>query len=154
MKVRIETAEDLQEDEIVIKCKKITQSIKKLSETILSGNLAAPKITFYKKSEEHYLPLQEILFFETSKENVCAHTAADTFKVKFRLYELEDILPHFFVRVSKSTIINITGVLSIDKNLASASLVRFQKSYKQVYASRFYYKNLKQRLNERSHYED
>lgn len=73
--------------------------------------------------------------------------------IKYRLYELEEILPKYFVRVSKSTILNVNQVYSIDKNITSSSIIKFSKSYKQVYVSRNYYKILKQRLEERRNYE-
>ncbi|MCL1808672.1 MAG: LytTR family transcriptional regulator [Clostridiales bacterium] len=95
-----------------------------------------------------------MLFFETSGENVYAHTAGDSFRIKFRLYELVEMLPGHFVRAAKSTIINIRHILSIDRNLASASLVQFHGSHKKVYVSRLYYQTLKCRLGERSNYED
>jgi len=44
--------------------------------------------------------------------------------------------------------------LTINRNLASASLIQFYKSHKQVYVSRRYYKNLSERLTERSYYEN
>lgn len=154
MKVRIEIAENLVEDEIIIKCKQITKTIQNIQKTIIDETSSVPKLTFYKQNEEYYFTLEEILFFETNKDLVYAHTAGDAFRIKFRLYELEDILPHYFIRVSKSTILNTRRILSIEKNLTSASLVQFYKSHKQVYVSRLYYKSLRQRLSERSHYED
>jgi len=69
------------------------------------------------------------------------------------LYELEEMLPNNFVRVSKSTILNVNQIYSINRNLTSSSLVQFYKSYKQVYVSRNYNKILKQRLEERRNYE-
>jgi len=90
------------------------------------------------------------LFFETGHDGVYAHTAADAFKTEFKLYELQEMLPEKFVRVSKSAIVNIVHILSISRNLASSSLIRFQRSHKQIYVSRFYYKDLKHKLNERN----
>ena len=44
--------------------------------------------------------------FETEEKVVYAHTKDDMFQVKYRLYELEEILPGYFMRISKSTILN------------------------------------------------
>ncbi len=93
------------------------------------------------------------MFFETSADGVYAHTKNDAYVVKLRLYELEKELPDSFMRVSKSTIINLSKIMSLQKNITSSSLVRFMNSVKEVYVSRMYYKELKLRLHERSYYE-
>lgn len=152
MKVRIEIDENLEEDEVTIKCKEINQTIKRVQQSISNANLI-PKLIFYKNDTEYYLNINEILFFETSENSVEAHTEKDVYKIKYRLYELEELLPNNFVRVSKSTILNSNKIYSITRNLTSSSLVQFYNSYKQVYVSRNYNKTLKQRLEERRNYE-
>lgn len=153
MNIRIEIADDILDDEIIIRCRELNGRIQKLQKLITEQAASAPKLTFYKDSQEYYFPLGDILFFETSGENVYAHTRSDTFRIKLRLYELEDILPYSFVRIAKSTIVNTDHILMVNRNLASSSLIKFYRSHKQVYASRRYYKLLSQRLNERSSYE-
>ena len=145
MKIRIEIDENLEEDEVTIKCKEINQTIKRVQQSISSANLI-PKLIFYKNDTEYYLNINDILFFETSENSVEAHTEKEVYKIKYRLYELEEMLPNNFVRVSKSTILNVNQIYSINRNLTSSSLVQFYKSYKQVYVSRNYNKILKQRL--------
>lgn len=152
MKVRIEIDENLEDDEVIIRCKELNTSIKKVEQAIFNIN-SIQKLVFYKNDIEYYLPLNQILFFETAENSVQAHTEKEIYKIKYRLYELEELLPNNFVRVSKSTILNANQVYSIDKNITSSSIVQFSKSYKQVYVSRNYYKILKQRLEERRNYE-
>ncbi|MBO7600422.1 MAG: LytTR family transcriptional regulator [Lachnospiraceae bacterium] len=88
-----------------------------------------------------------MLFFETSGEQVWAHTADEEFLVKYKLYELENMLPDMFMRVSKSTILNTAKIYSILRNLTAASKIEFYKSKKTVFVSRFYYKELKNKLS-------
>lgn len=59
------------------------------------------------------------------------------------------MLPSYFLRVSKSTILNTREVYSITRNLTAASLVEFSGTHKKVYVSRSYYKALKLLLDER-----
>lgn len=153
MKIKIEVDKNLVEDEIIIKCNNLNDNIimiKKFVNNIVASN---QQFTFYKKDKEYYFPLNNILFFETSDKNIDAHTSDETYQIKYKLYELENILPSNFIRVSKSTILNINHIYSISHNITSSSIVEFQKSYKQVYVSRFYYKELKERLKERKNYE-
>lgn len=153
MKIRIEAVNDLVEDEVLIRCGRIDDTIQKIHQYILEQYQAGSKITFYKQNQEFYFPLDEVLFFETEGEHIYAHTADDAYRIKYRLYELEQILPRNFVRAAKSTIVNIMQVYSITRNITASSLVQFIDSHKQVYVSRYYYQELRQRLNERSTYE-
>ena len=59
---------------------------------------------FYQGDRSYYLPLEDILFFETDGKEILAHTIDQMYTIKYRLYELEEILPGYFMRVSKSTI--------------------------------------------------
>ena len=153
MKIRIELVDNLEEEEVLIRCGRVDDRIEKIQQYILEQSSSEIKITFYKENQEFYIPLNDILFFETEGEHVYAHTANDAYLTKYRLYELEQVLPKYFVRVSKSTIINIMQVYSVTRNLSSSSLIQFINSHKQVYVSRYYYKQMRQRLNERSIYE-
>jgi len=154
MKVRIEISEQTSEDEIVIRCHEMTNQIQQIQNFIKEQTSRLPNLTFYKENQTYHFPLQDILFFETDSEMVYAHTKKEIFRIKLRLYELEDILPHPFIRISKSTIVNATHVFTVNRNLTSSSLIEFRNSHKQVYVSRRYYKLFMQRLNERSNYEN
>lgn len=149
MKIRIELEQALVEDEIIIKCCQLTPTIQKIQQAITNLTSDVPKISFIKENVEYYLPLDEILFFETSEQGINAHSKNEVYQVKYKLYELEEILPHSFLRVSKSAILNTEQILSINRTLASSNLVQFYNSHKQVYVSRYYYKHLRKRLEER-----
>ena len=147
MKLRIEISEACTEDEVVIRCSSINETIQKIQAAIQST--AAPKLTFYKENQEFYMALSEILFFETEGEQVYAHTCADAFRVRHRLYELEALLSLAFIRIAKGTIVNTMHIYAIDRNLTASSRIRFLGTHKHVYVSRHYYKALKERIQER-----
>ena len=138
----------LQEDEVLIRCGRVDDAVQKLQAYIQS--ISDPKLTFFKDSREYYLPLEDILFFETEGDRLYAHTADNAYRVKFRLYELEEMLPRSFIRASKGTIVNIQTVYAINRNLTSSSQIRFKGTHKQIYVSRYYYKTFKEKLDERS----
>ncbi len=77
------------------------------------------------------------------------HTEKNSFIVKYKLYELEALLPSNFSRVSKSCIINIAKVYSIHRNSFSNAMIAFHNSLKQVSVSRSYYKDFKFRMDNR-----
>lgn len=153
MKIIIDIDESVTEDEMIIKCSNVNENIIRIQNYISNLNNRDNKFVFYKNDVEFYLELNSILFFETQDNSICAHTIDDLFETKYKLYEIEKILPNNFIRISKSTIININHIYSIEKNITSSSVVKFNKSYKQVYVSRLYFKDLKERMEEKRYYE-
>ena len=146
MKIRIEVAPDLDEDEVIIRCGRVDDTIRRIHQFVAQEAQAGSAITFYKENQEFYFPLENVLFFETEGEHIYAHTADDAYRIKHRLYELEALLPRDFIRASKSTIINVRRIYSISRNITASSLVKFVGSHKQVYVSRYYYGALRERL--------
>lgn len=142
MKVKVEIDDTLNEDEIIIHTKEYSNEIKEWIDSFKSK----PKIQFFKQDTEYYMDLTTILFFESDNGNVFAHTKNDMFSVNQKLYELENLLPRTFMRISKSTIVNIQKIYSLSHSVSS-HLITFQDSHKQVYVSRMYYKILKERRN-------
>lgn len=146
MKIKIEIDNNIDNDEIIIKCPKLDENIQKLQNYI--SNINNNKFYFYKNDTEYFLSLQDILFFETDSNCISAHTKDDNYETRNKLYELENLLPSNFMRISKSTIINIRQIFSIEKNITSSSIIKFKNSYKQAYVSRMYYKELKKKMEE------
>jgi DNA-binding LytR/AlgR family response regulator len=147
VKIRIEVVNDLAEDEVTIRCGRVDDTIQKIHQYIVEQTQSGKKITFYKENQEFYFPLEDVLFFETEGEHIFAHTANDAYRITYRLYELEELLPKDFARASKSAIVNIRRIYSITRNLTASSPVKFVGSHKQVYVSRYYYNDLRLRLN-------
>ena len=149
MKIQIEVDRNIKENEIIIRCSELNKEVKDI-QRILADILAQKnQIIFYKGDTEYYLSLEEVLFFDTEENGICAHTATNIYHVKYKLYELEELLPGYFMRVSKSTILNINHIYAITRSLSAASKVEFQNTHKQVYVSRYYYKPLKIKLLEK-----
>ncbi|MBB6713234.1 LytTR family DNA-binding domain-containing protein [Clostridium gasigenes] len=149
MKIRIEVDNTIKENEVVIRCSEINEDVKNIQ--IMLDDMPSYKkcITFYRGDTQYYISLEEILFFETEENGICAHTIDNIYNVKYKLYELEEFLPGYFMRVSKSTILNTNHIYSITHSLSSSSKVEFQNTHKQVYVSRYYYKPLKIKLLEK-----
>ncbi len=147
MKIHIEIVGDLSEDEVTIRCGRVDDTIQKIHQYILEQTSSPVKITFYKNNQEFYFPLENVLFIETEGERIYAHTHDDAYRIKYRLYELEELLPKNFIRTSKSAIVNTKQIYSVTRNLTASSLIKFAGSHKQVYVSRYYYNSLRERLH-------
>ena len=144
MKVKIEIDPEIRDTEITIRCSEITPEVAEIQKLLSEAGTHESQISFFKDDAEYFLSLSDILFFETGNGVIRAHTAEDDFEAKYKLYELEEKLPSYFLRISKSTILNTRKVYSITKNLAGK--IEFQETYKIVYCSRNYYKALKDSL--------
>lgn len=149
MKVRIEIEEDLQEEEVIIRCSRIDEYIMKIQEAVMEYTGGKRHIALKNADTEYYLPLKEILFFETENKVIFAHTRDKMLETEYKLYELEELLPGSFMRISKSAIVNLEHIYSITRNLTASSAIEFVHSHKQIYVSRNYYKPLVERLAEK-----
>lgn len=147
MKVKIEIEEGLEEEEVVIRCGSLSDSVVSLQNFISKQNNAKRYLALNAGETEYYIPLEDIFFFETEGREIRAHTAEQIFVCGYRLYELEELLPGSFMRISKSSIVNLDHIYSITRNLTASSEVEFSGSKKRALVSRSYYKALVERLN-------
>lgn len=100
MKIRIELEEGLAEDEVVIRCRALSDEIRQIQNVIGEISTSRQSFALYKGDAEYYVALEDILFFET------------------------------------------------ESNLSTTSVAAFSGSYKQVFVSRHYVRQLKEKLTE------
>lgn len=148
MKIILDVQEDLEDDEIYIRCRELNQDIINIQKQLQSIASKKKEIVVYKEETEYYLSLDKVFFFETSGRGIILHTAVQTYLVKQKLYELEEMLPDNFVRISKSTIVNVSLVYAIRRNSVTGGMIEFPNTHKQVSVSRSYYKDFKFVLEE------
>ncbi|WP_289197375.1 LytTR family DNA-binding domain-containing protein [uncultured Dubosiella sp.] len=150
MKIHLDIDESYEDIEITIKCPQINEKVLAIESLFQRKQTTFP---MFKETTEYYIDLHDVLFFETDAKEVVAHTAGDIYHTDYRLYELETILPGMFLRISKSAIVNVEKIFALTRNM-STCLIEFQNTFKHVYASRQYYKPLKEKLEEmRKYYE-
>ena len=97
---------------------------------------------------EHFVPKNEILFFESGDGKVYAHTRDAIYTAPYKLFELESLMPPFFVRISKSAIANLHQITSIRREVVGNGELTFRGSQKKIYFSRAYYKLLQYKMEE------
>jgi DNA-binding LytR/AlgR family response regulator len=152
MRVRIERIGDDRPEEVVIFCRETTPEVEALA--IRQGQDPGQAPSFFKGDREVFLSLKEVLFFETDSDRVFAHTGTDSFEIRQRLHELESALPGYFVRVSRSALVSILHVYSIQKGLTGVSRIAFRDTHKEVYGSRMFGNELFRKMKERYQYEN
>jgi DNA-binding LytR/AlgR family response regulator len=146
MKLRIEECDG--EEEVVVYCKSKSERIRRIEiavERILSED---GEMVLTLGDTEFYVPKKELLFFETADGKVTAHTRENMYYTGLTLQNLEETLPHNFIRVSKSCIVNASRVCALSKNVTGQGEVLFRDTSKRAFVSRGYYKDLKQKVYE------
>lgn len=147
MKVKLELDPDQQETEITIHAKSLTPEVERIYHQLQTDSEHPDQIEGMDNTS-YYLSINDILFFETDAKQVMAHTTRNAYFVKYKLYELENLLSGQFMRVSKSTILNLDQIYAVTKSISNCQ-IKFHDSYKTVYVSRRYYRDLNERLKER-----
>jgi DNA-binding LytR/AlgR family response regulator len=138
-------------EEIVIRCKKLTPEvlgIQALLEGAPSGEKTAGSLSLSLGDEEHLIDPRRILFFEAAEGRVAAHTEKRIYYTDLKLYELEELLPKSFMRVSKACILNLDAVSWLRRELTGVCRVGFAASPKQIFISRMYYRPFREKLEE------
>ncbi len=149
MKVKIEVTGQPEEEEVIIRCSRLTDEVVSLQKYIAKQGNAKRCLSLMDGDTEYFVPMEELLFFETEGREVRAHTADRIFACGHKLYELEELLPGTFMRISKSAIANLDFVYSVTRNLTASSVIEFMGSKKKAMVSRGYYKLLMERLREK-----
>ena len=92
------------------------------------------------------VPVVDLFYAESVDERVFLYTATDSFEIRMKLYELEDLLKNkSFLRISKSMIVNLMKISSVRPAL-NGRFSAVLKNGEEVIISRKYVPALKQIL--------
>ena len=146
--VRIEV-DPSADEEIVIKCRELTPGVLALKNAVENASAGGGEdIALTLGESEYFISLRDILFFESADERTAAHTSDHMYYTGRKLFELTENLPGYFMRVSKSCIVNLRLISSIHREVTGICEVCFCGSVKKIYVSRMYYKAFRERLIE------
>ena len=147
MKIKTEIS-DGGDEEIIIRCRSKTDQIRNIEAMLENLIKADREMVLHLAGAEYFVPIGEILFFESCDGRVYAHTKERMFTAEYKLFELENILPSTFARISKSTIANVMKISSLHREIVGNGEVRFAGCDKRTYFSRGYYKILRDKIDE------
>ena len=143
MKITIVDKQPDEEDEILVKCSTLDDSIVKLLNSFKSGK---GKLVFYKDEKIVLFEPKDIFYFESVDDRVFAYTKDAVYESKEKLYQLEQELPsHDFMRANKAVILNLNKVQSLSPAFGG----RFEAVLKnecKIIISRMYVAALKEML--------
>lgn len=147
MRLIMSEQQDLKNPEVTIAYSEMTASVKRVSDFVCRVDQT---ILCRKDSEEYAVPVTDIYYVESVDKKAFVYCETEVFQSNYRLYELENILTHAgFVRVSKSTILNIETLKGI-KTLANSKLEAILSNGESVYVTRKYLKEIKEALLRRN----
>lgn len=143
MKIVIQTDSSVQETTLSITCKDITPELERL---ISVFRLADKKLSAKKNGEVHLIELKSVLYVESLERNTFIYTDDDVYESNYRLYELESMLGECnFVRVNKSTLLNLNKIKSIKSDIDRRIRVTLENGY-QLIISRSYAEEFKSKI--------
>ncbi len=143
MKITIDTDKNIKETEVHIKCSQIDE---KLEELI--SNLCLMDSTFvgYQGDETHFVPLNEILYFEAVDSKIFFYTNEKCYESLSKLYKIEETTKNTsFARISKTVIANLKKMTSI-KKAENSRLIATMLSGEKLVVSRQYVSEIKRKL--------
>ena len=144
MKFRLEVDPGA-EEELVLRVRELNAQALRLQKWASDLLVEKAEMKLYRGDTEYYVPFETILFFESGEHRTAVHTAMQIYTTELRLYELEQLLPHTFVRCAKACILNVSAISAVTRSLSGGAEISFCNSEKKAFASRMYYKAMMER---------
>lgn len=139
MEIKITTniSNEFKEASIIINAPELSDEIQNVINYISNINTAPHQIMASKNNEIYFIDLNKIIcFFSKNKYNY-VRTQDGIYKVKYKLYELEELLKQKdFIRISNSCIINIQQVEYFDTSILGTILVKLKDNTQETVSKR------------------
>jgi DNA-binding LytR/AlgR family response regulator len=146
MRVECKISADYKEPYAVIYLNKMTKTIAEIISMLEKEGTDSLTLVATKEKKTYFIKPEEIsLVRSEGREIVCYDMLKNKYVLDKPLYELESILDHHFVRVSKSTIVNIRQINHVEASL-NGTMELVMKNGITDYISRSYRKVFKERL--------
>lgn len=145
MKVQLEIDRHILEDLVTIAARKHTSQISQLVEYIQKLDTVRDRLKVKRGEEVYLLDTQEMYRLVIEDRKLHIKTQSEDFTTNLRLYQVKDLLPSNFLRISQSEVINLDYLdhLQVTPN----GLVKIiLKNRDFTYSSRRYLKNIKEAL--------
>ena len=142
MKVKVRQVSLYEDEEALISAVELTDDIKSAIDILENNCRVVPVIS---DSKTIMLKTDAIYYIESVDKRTYVYTKENCYEARYRLYELEDILSFYFLRVSKAMIINIRKIRAVKAELNGRMRADLLNG-EQITISRAYVKELKGKL--------
>lgn len=144
MTVRFEADSSLGDDEIIIKAGRMTEEVAAAMRLI--GGMENNKLLVFRDREMFFVNISDIEYFYTENKKVFADTADGKYEVRYKIYELEDMLcSRSFLKIEQGVIANTDKIKNIRILFNGTMQITFASGNIQ-YASRRCVSQIKKRL--------
>ena len=131
------------EEEVIVYAKEKSLLTDEIERLLKENRLEL--IGYDKNGEGVKLTADEVYCFTVEDNKIFAITEKDKLRIKNRLYQLEEFLPEYFVKINQSCVANIRKIARFDTSVSGTLLIKFKNGYKD-YVSRRQMKAVKERL--------
>ena len=143
MKIIIEEGNPEEEDQIIIRCKELDETILKLISDLRMGQ---HKLTGIRDGNITMIDPAHVYYFEGVDNKVFLYCKQNVYETKLKLYEIEEQYKNTnYIRASKSVILNVAKI----KSISPAYSGRFEATLfngEKIVISRQYVPELKKKL--------
>lgn len=139
MEIKINTniSEEFSNITININAPKITEEVENIIRQISNINSVPNQLIGYINNEIYFIELKDVICFFSKDKYVFARTKDNSYKIKYKLYELNEIFEQKdFIRISNSCIININKIECFDTSIIGTITVKMKDGTKEVVSKR------------------
>ena len=147
MRLILNKRPEMEKPEVTIAYSEMTASVKRVADFVRS---VEQTILCKKDEEECSVPVGDIYYIESVDKKTFIYCEKEVYMCSLRLYEIEKMVEQVgFVRVSKSTILNIERLKGL-KTLVNSRLEAILSNGERVCVTRKYLKNIREALIRRN----
>ena len=129
MKVNLFVSRDIKEPHADIHTNELTDNITKAM-SILESDESNDMLAVKKGSDIALLELSEIYMFRVEEKQVKVYTESSEYLIKKPLYQVEETLSSEFVRISKTTIVNLKKIERVAPSLKGMMFIQLRNGLK------------------------
>ena len=129
MKVNLFVSRDIKEPHADIHANELTDNISKAI-SILESDESSEMIAVKKGSDIALLEFNEIYMFRVEDKQVKVYTQNDEYLIKKPLYQIDEVLNNDFVRISKTTIVNLKRIERVAPSLKGMMFIELKNGLK------------------------
>lgn len=143
MEVKLLKIAKEQPEQVEIRCHEITEEVRDIVAFVKTRQ---GQLTGVQEGRQYEVPMPDICYIEAVDNKVFLYTQKQIYETKQKLYELEGLLKEkYFLRVSKSLLLNLMKIRSI-KPALNGRFMAILQSGEEIIISRKYVPELKKAL--------
>ena len=129
MKVNLFISRDINQPHADIHTNKLTDNISKAM-NILENDNSNEILAVKKGSDIAFLQFSDIYMLRVENKKVTAYTQNNDYSIKKPLYQIEELLNNDFIRISKTTIVNLRKIERVAPSLKGMMFIQLKNGLK------------------------